>query len=59
MLTYFFLAYAFSSNVLVLVISGIRNKFIPDPDPGGKKAPDPPDPQHRGRGQIVFLTKKP
>jgi hypothetical protein len=21
--------------------SGIRKKFIPDPDPGGKKAPDP------------------
>jgi hypothetical protein len=32
--------------------SGIGKKFIPDPDPGGKKAPDPgsriphPDPQH-------------
>jgi hypothetical protein len=52
MQTYFFLAfYAFRSKALVLVIvikirdprSGIQDpeKFILDPDPGGKKAPDP------------------
>jgi hypothetical protein len=46
MKTYFFLAsYAFRSKVLVLDIrdprAGIRKKLIPDPDPGGKKAPNP------------------
>jgi hypothetical protein len=32
--------------------SGIRKKFIPDPDPGGKKAPDP------GSGSATLLMKK-
>jgi hypothetical protein len=50
MQTYFFLdSYAFRTKVPVLVLvkktwdpeSEIRKKFIPDPDPWDKKAPDP------------------
>jgi hypothetical protein len=48
MQTFFLVSYAFRSKVLVLVIikkirdsrSGIRKKFIPDPDPGGKGSPN-------------------
>jgi hypothetical protein len=61
MQTYFFLAAnAFRSKVIVKKIrvprSGIRKKF--NPDPGGKKAPDP-DPQNWFRKITLVLTCHP